>query len=249
LQQLLLAGMACLFPIALYCLYLAMLHNRRSPTVISGPWDFAGVLMALSGFLLIGGTILIFSLHTAARDYWLRGGGFGDFRRTHSQVDALTITVWGIYAIALIGGSAWLIVSRANFTSVYNVTPAEMEMIVENLCGRLGLSFAKRGARFLVGHERAALDTATADGSSRLSGTIRKATFEVDGSASLRQVSLRWLFTSPESRRDLEAELVRDLNQFDSSAGTVSGWFITAGGAVMIVMIFGLVTFLLFPRR
>src|SRR5713226_10358576 len=93
LHLLLLVGIACLFPVALYCLYLAMLHNRRNPTMISGSWDFAGVLIALSGFLLIGGTLLVFCLNNAARDYWFRGGGFADLRRVHTQVGTLTFAV------------------------------------------------------------------------------------------------------------------------------------------------------------
>jgi hypothetical protein len=249
-----LAGLACLFPVAIYCLYLALLHNRRTPTLIPGSWDFAGTLIALSGFLLIGGTVFVFSLHTAVRDAWLKGGGLADLRRAYSQVDVLTLTVWGAYALALIGGSAWLVWSRREYTSVYNVTPAEMEDVVEKMCGRLGLSFGRRGTRLLVGYERAGPDALTdvlesTGFAARRSATTGKAALDLDGSEPMRFVSLRWAFTTPDARHDLEAELARQLAQFESSAGPVAGWFTTAAGALMILMIFGLGTFLLLALR
>lgn len=247
---LLLAGLACLFPVSLYCLYLALLHNRRNPTLIPGSWDFAGTLIALSGFLLIGGTVLIFSLHTAARDAWLRGSGATQLRRAHLQLDALTLGIWGAYTFALFGGSAWLIWSRAEYASIYNVTPEEMEDVIEKMCGRIDLSFGRRGPRLLLGYDRAGQNPAAAatDGAPRQTST-RKATVDLDGSSAMRFVSLRWVYASPGARHELEAELARELARFEASPGPVAGWFVTAAGALMILMIFGLATFLLVVLR
>ena len=44
-------GFACLFPLAFYGLVLTSLNNRRRPTFVPGPADFAGVLIATAGFL------------------------------------------------------------------------------------------------------------------------------------------------------------------------------------------------------
>src|SRR5262245_39222458 len=46
---------AFLFPVTIYLVLLGMLNRHRSPVVVPGPWDFAGVLFAASGFLLVGG--------------------------------------------------------------------------------------------------------------------------------------------------------------------------------------------------
>ena len=66
---LVLAGFACLFPPALYCLVLASVNNRRRPTLVSGPLDFAGVLLASAGFLIVGGPLALAGMH----DAWRRG--------------------------------------------------------------------------------------------------------------------------------------------------------------------------------
>src|SRR5262249_8831720 len=50
LYLLLVGILVCLFPLALYCLFLAWLHQRPQPTLMPGRWDFVGVLVALSGF-------------------------------------------------------------------------------------------------------------------------------------------------------------------------------------------------------
>jgi hypothetical protein len=251
---LLLAGLACLFPVSLYCLYLALLHNRRNPTLIAGPWDFAGTLIALSGFLLIGGTVLIFSLHTAARDAWLRSAGVAQLYRVHRQLDALSLGIWGAYTLALLGGSAWLIWSRGDHTSVYNITPDEMEEVVEKMCARIDLSFGRRGPRLLLGYDRPAPKSTTdsfevpAD-VPRPSGPAPRASVDLDGSSAMRFVSLRWVYAAPGTRQELEAELARELARFEASPGPVAGWLVTAAGALMILMIFGLATFLLIVLR
>src|SRR5271154_6686602 len=56
-----------LFPVAAYCLFVAMLNSRHHPTMISGPWDFAGVLFALSGFLLAGGPAMLGAFYSGWR--------------------------------------------------------------------------------------------------------------------------------------------------------------------------------------
>src|SRR5262245_9743437 len=186
---LLLAGLACLFPVSLYCLYLALLHNRRNPTLIPGSWDFVGALIALSGFLLIGGTVLIFSLHTAARDAWLRSAQFSQLRRAHAQLDALTLGIWGAYTLALVGGSAWLIWSRSEFTSIYNINPDEIEDVLEKMCGRLDLSLGRRGRRLLLGYDRTVPRSDSLEerqAASRPSDPARKASVDVDGSTAMR---------------------------------------------------------------
>ena len=51
-----------LFPLAIYCLIVSLLNRRPRPVMVSGTWDFAGVLFAVSGFLLLGGPVMLTSL-------------------------------------------------------------------------------------------------------------------------------------------------------------------------------------------
>src|SRR5258706_6193076 len=108
--------MACLFPASLYCLFLAMLHQRRRPTIISGPWDAAGVLLALSGFLLIGGSILIFTLHGTAREWLVHGRHWHDIRAAHARETWLTWALWGGYFALVVGGAVGVICFRRHLT-------------------------------------------------------------------------------------------------------------------------------------
>ena len=41
--------------LAIYLLILGAINRRQHPLMVYGPWDFAGVLFAASGFLLFGG--------------------------------------------------------------------------------------------------------------------------------------------------------------------------------------------------
>src|SRR5262249_11324363 len=118
-------------------------------------------------------------------------------------------------------------------------------------CAGLGMSFGRRGPRLLLGYERSGPDPlADAHGfASRRTATTRKAALDLDGSPAMRFVSLRWTFAMPEVRRELETELAHELNRFESSPGPVAGWFVTAAGALMILMIFGLATFLILVWR
>src|ERR1700758_3195552 len=47
------------FPIALYCLILGMINRRPHPVMVSGSWDFFGLLLAASGLLLFGGPTVL----------------------------------------------------------------------------------------------------------------------------------------------------------------------------------------------
>jgi hypothetical protein len=224
-----LVALACLFPVSLYCLFLAMLHQRRRPTMISGPWDFVGVLVALSGFLIVGGSALVFAFTGLARDWLLRGATWQNFADLHAREGWLTLLFWGGYLLVLVGGAAQQIRSRRKTVALYNIGPEELEDVLKGLFERLELPWKRVGNRWSVGSPE------------RL-----QAEFDADGSAVMRYVSLRWRFTANESvRANLEAELARDLASYASPDSHTSGWFLTAGGAVFTIMIFLLATFLM----
>src|SRR5437868_14072259 len=51
--------LAVLTPIAVYCWVLAAINRRDRPTLVSGIWDCVGLLVALSGILLVVGPVLL----------------------------------------------------------------------------------------------------------------------------------------------------------------------------------------------
>jgi hypothetical protein len=221
-----LVGLACAFPLSLYCLYLAMLHQRAHPTMVSGAWDMAGVLIALSGFLLAGGTTVIFALHVAVRDYWLHVGSVRNLGQVYGRTDAWTVTLWGGYFLLLIGGGACLIAARRACTVVYHITPGELDELLTAALGRLGIPAKRTGSRWLLGPAQTGL-------------------LEVDGSAAMRCVTLRFRGVSPTQRADIEAELGRELVAFAAPPSPVTMWLMTASASLFTLMIFLLGMFLI----
>ena len=65
-------GVFCLIPLAMYLLYMARITRRDHPTPVSGAWDFAGLAVGLSGFIVFGGGLLLTLFQSNFR-YWMRG--------------------------------------------------------------------------------------------------------------------------------------------------------------------------------
>src|SRR5262245_51729153 len=91
LYLLLVGILICLFPLALYFLFLAWLHQRPQPTLMPGRWDFVGVLVALSGFLLVGGPGV---LAMAAMQFRFREGSFAELRDQWAQTGTAWRLAW-----------------------------------------------------------------------------------------------------------------------------------------------------------
>jgi hypothetical protein len=231
-----------LVPASLYCLYMSMLHHRNQPTMISGPWDFVGVLAALSGFLLIGGSTLIFSIHTIVRDYWLLGGTLEELRSVFAKAGALTFGIWGAYFLALVGGSVGLLRSRRRVTVVYQIAPLELEELLAAALDRLKLPSSHIGARWFLGSAEKAKTP-------EISAAHAVGVIEIDGSSAMRYVTLRWQRGSDRLRQDVEAEIGRDLAALVLPSGPAATWFMTVAGALFTIMIFLLGTFLIVSFR
>jgi len=242
---LLLIGLACVFPLAMYCLYMAMLHQRSRATMIAGPWDFVAVLAALSGFLLVGGTTILFALHTSVRDSWLLAGSVYNLRDIHSRIGALTFVIWGLYFLALVGGAIFFISRRRPVTLVYHVTPDEVEPMLDAAISRLGIPLTRRGARWLIG----IVDRPLAKSTSSDREFSGRGIVEVDGSEASRVTTLRWQYATRTLRADVEAELTRELAAFQPPASPATLWFMTIAGSLFVLMIFFLATFLLIALR
>jgi hypothetical protein len=234
---LLLVGLACLFPVSLYCLFLALLHQRRHPTMLSGSWDFAAVLVALSGFLLFGGTTLLFAFHTTARDAWLASATLADLRYGHARAGVVAFILWGLYGLLLIGGSAVMLWRRRNALVFYNLSPAEFELIIADICLKFGLPWQRRASRYYIGYTNLEKSPFGVD-------VQRKARLETSGSAAMRHVAVQWESAHPALRHELEEELGRAVADFETADSSVAGWFLTASGALMVLLGSMLVLFL-----
>ena len=145
---------AFLLPLAAYLFVLAWINRQPRPVVVSGTWDFLGLLFASSGFLLLGGPAVLSSLNECWRRFWLLGDGsglpkwlFGDGRSLPNGLDhyrdAWLLLAAG-YFVAVVAGSGWMLARRRRLTCVFNVEPGAVEASLEETYRHLGLHPAQR---------------------------------------------------------------------------------------------------------
>src|SRR5262245_56643588 len=119
-----------LFPIAVYLSILGWINRRSRGLLLSGSWDFAGILLAASGFLLFGGPALLDSLSQtdAWRGLWVLG------RREDGLFEERfgggRIILFAGYFFLVVAGSAWVLWRRRRLTALYNVDPGLIETVL-----------------------------------------------------------------------------------------------------------------------
>jgi hypothetical protein len=153
----LLCGVFCLFPLAIYLLRLGHMTRREHPTAISGTWDFVGLLFGLSGFILFGGGIVLTLLQSNFR-FWMRGN-FEGLRALWVQ-ERLT---WGLivltYLLVVVGSAVLAFMSRRRNLVVYNVEPAAFERLLAEIFDQMGRPIERHGKLWIAGEPLLELDT------------------------------------------------------------------------------------------
>src|SRR5438552_1264056 len=117
---------AFLLPLAVYLLALGWINRQPRPILVSGTWDFVGLLFAASGFLLFGGPAVLSALNERWRLLWLLGetGGVSDGL---DRARDLWVLLAVLYFGAVVAGCAWVFLKRRQLTCIYNVEPAIAE--------------------------------------------------------------------------------------------------------------------------
>jgi hypothetical protein len=141
---LILLSVCLVFPLAVYFFVLAQLNRRRHPVLVSGIWDFAGVLFALSGFLLLGGPFIMASLNQDWRDFWLRSP-FRSSEEIGEQWWYLRLGIWAVYFAVVLFGAFFLLRGRAQVTSIYNVDQDILDQALDQALDRLHLDWRRVG--------------------------------------------------------------------------------------------------------
>jgi len=267
LQLLVFAGLVFLFPVAAYCLFLAMLNNRPQPTMIAGPWDFAGVLFATSGFLLVGGPSALSAFHTRSR-MALAQGQLPSPSSLFEGNWTFWALLWLLYFVVILGGAAIFLMRRQPVTVIYNILPdildesllralAQLRLQATRVGNRLFLSPAAEpltadptsqsiqpAARYPDGPLKPALAGSVAESVAEASPGSRPA-LEIEAFPMMRNLSLRWQPGSETLRRDVEAELARELAKCSTEDNPVAGWFLTLASCLFGVLFLGLVGFII----
>ena len=258
--QLLISFLVFLFTLALYCLFLAYINRGRHPFFVSGPWDTAGLLLALSGFLLytLPRTIL---WPITVRVFDVLSGGEGPLLL---GPQALVLAIG--YYLALVGSAAGMMLSRRHKTVIYNV---EIEIVRDRLghvLAEMGLDFVEQSGRLLIAPVEAFTVPAADAGAfaatpmpsvapaKRLNGMPggpRYAELALEPFRPFCNVSLRWDVAPPYLRREIEQRLAGALENATPADNPAAGWFLGFAGLVFltITMLAGMFVVLLIWRR
>jgi hypothetical protein len=245
----------CLFPLACYSLYLAFINRGRHPVLMRGTWDFAGVLLAASGFLLLGGPTILNGLYESRRLAWVLGAR--PFIPGLAGNDwLLWASFWVVYYAGVLGGGAFLLLRRRWTLSIYNIEPDLFDAAFAQALQPLGLEAVRLGNRIVIeapngfsGLPRQTASAAAAEPPREPNGSLAAlaatvgattvAVLEVDPFPAMRHVSLTWLDEPGPLFKEVEGELSRALEQVPAANSQVAGWFLTVALSFLCVTVLG----------
>lgn len=260
--------LGCLFPLAIYCLVIASLNRGRHPVLVSGAWDFAGVLFAASGFLLLVGPYALLTFQQRWRERALYDLASGVARRWEWGWSAQVAT-WAGYFLVLVFGSVWLLRRRRRVTSIYNIEPDAVPRLLNAALERVGLSCEWTGDRAILRPRPVAVDAADS-GAGETNGPVFSKSppppapvlpplpagapalwVRLEAFPRMRHATLHWPSSADPWRRWLERELVRVLEHVPVHPNPAAQWFLTIAASLltmMVAILLGLILFIVLIR-
>ncbi len=241
--------LACLLPLAFYVLVLGVVNRRPHPLLVSGAWDFVGLLFAASGFLIFGGPFVISTLNENWRIFFL----LGPHNRGSSGSGDSLWTTWlvlsALYFVLVLAGAGLLVWMQRKQTVIYNIDLDSFEAALAAACVRLGLRPVRSGTSFLfdpakdllaAGAEKAGEGIATEARPPRQLGLPDErqvVLMDVNYFRAMRHVTLRWSAAGSLLRREVENELAQQFNELIVPPGELGAW-LTVLAFLMLVSSF-----------
>lgn len=234
-------------PVALYCLVLAQINHRLRPLVVSGQWDFAGLLFALSGFFLV--VVPGILSHFASRSLLevTLDANDSSWQEMMAQMWSRWWVWWLLYYGVLIGGIVWLWWRQRHKLVIYNVDPALLTSVLASVTAKLGLSQHDAGAAMVL--EPA---PPTEDASSAITPPPGKAALAIDSFPALCHVTLHWGSYNRTLRQAVEEKLRKELAESDAPDNPAALWLLCISSCLfglmfVVVVILFLATY--YPPR
>ncbi len=214
-------------PATFYLCWLASVNKKSHPTVVSGKWDFVLVLAALSGFLLVGGALLLTLVQSDTR--FILRGNFGQLREGWGQNAVAWLLVAIGYLLLIIGTAALTLTNRSRWLSIYNLDAANAERVIDSALEHSQIQNVTRyGNRWADGR-----------------GILEMVPFH-----GMSHVTIRLISESSVTRAEIEKQLRAELNTTGTADNRSAAWIGTlAGSGVLLnVCLVGLALFVLFFR-
>lgn len=255
LLQLLIAYVGFLFPLALYCLVLAGINRRSGPTMVSGVWDFIGLLGGASGFLFISAPTLLSTFYTRNIEFPMDEGARV---QPAAVVWGKWAAVWILYYAMVLAGAGYLLWLRRNKTVIYNVDPDLFEGVFTRAVAKLALTQAHLGRSVILGplEVPGAGETGVQAGLSRFPQRAtgeRHGQLDIDVFRPMSNITLHWRPDADIVRTEIEAELHRNLDECRALENPSGTWFLGMGmiffGLIFMVVVFLLLMMYFPPRR
>jgi hypothetical protein len=135
-----------LIPVVLYCLVFAWINSRERGMLVHGTWDFVGVLLAASGFLILAGPNILAGIFDRYQLASARGGMRVNEGTTYFIWTGLKL----LYFSLVVLGTYLIIHRRSRITTAYNVDPDAFTRELMSLFDQQGLSWVRSENTFHV---------------------------------------------------------------------------------------------------
>jgi hypothetical protein len=250
-------------PIAVYLLLLGALNRARHAVLVSGTWDFAGVLFAASGFLLCGGPAVLSLLNDRWRESWLVSQA-GDHAPT-SPGSLFWLLLFFVYYVLILVCAAFLIRRQRRLTAVYNALPQTVESALAQAFDRLGLHPSRTGPLYLFDpppdaaaeakrHQSEAIQAPYLPSPASRAETLQRpltghpqwtgkatgrAVLEIEAFPAMKHVTLRWDPAEALLREEVEKELAQRLAECPAPRNEMGAWLTVLGLAILGITLLG----------
>jgi hypothetical protein len=232
----LLLFLSFIFPLGIYCLILGVLNRRDRPLLVSGPWDFAGVLFGASGLLLFVVPFGVLpTLHEMWQYYWL-------FGQTRDLSYNLWLAVWYLYYGIVVSGAAYLLWRRRCQTAIYNVELSSLEVALARVLERLDMNWTREDNHFFFRPDgkRSLQSEAVAPVPLPTAALAYSVELEVESFPALSHATLRWHEAEEPLRQDVERELRKVLAGMPTRFNMASGWFLSLASLLFFTTLLGI---------
>lgn len=209
-----LGSVVCLTPFVIYLFRICSLVRRHHPVILSGVWDFAGLLAGLSGFLLFGGALFLSIFHSDVR--FAARGNFKMLQDSweHERI-GWVLTVF-VYLLLVVAAMAWGFWQRRRSLVMYNVEPVVLEHTIEELFEQLGRKVERHGNSWFSGDPL----------------------FRIDSSDASQTATLRWLSEDLLLFQEVERHLRHTLPSLSSGENPTTKWLMSVAVLGLVVLLF-----------